>query len=384
MIDLLTQLPNSEDLTKILLDIKFPTIFIFDIKNFKEINLKYRDECGDEVLKKFAQTLNNFAIKQEMQAFRAGDDEFVLLSQKPFELERVEKLLFEIPESLQDLTFPCKGENVKISYNMGISIDHFNVLEKAKIALKVAKAKEQEFMSYSFFAKNLLEENANNLKETITEAIEKEKITPYFQPIFDENKNIKFYEALTRFDDAQTLQSPMLFFNLANQYGFYKDLLRVIFKKISHFLENTNKTISVNIDKQDLLDEDIFSMLISTFKNKNVVFEIDAREFKKNEFNKYASRLKKNNIKILIDNVQSIEEYDGIDMKNIDFIKIHPSITREVNFHNNIDLIKNLKTLDKKIIATGINSENSYKIAKENNLDYFQGFLLGYPEKEIK
>ncbi len=382
MIDPLTTLPDAQSLDALLADVKFPTIFQFDIKNFKNINLVYGDECGDEVLQKFAILLKDFATEHKMSAFRLGDDEFVLLSKFPFEIEKIESLLIAIPEALQDYKLVYQSHEIVIHYHMGISIDHFNTLAKANIALKVAKATDQEYMTYSLFAQNLLDECAQELCNMISNAIEKERVTPYFQPIIDKDGNVVFYEALTRFDDVNNLQSPILFFNLARQFGLYKELLEVILNKIAKTLENSHKTVSINISKYDTEDAAILQMIIEILGDKDIILEVDLKTLEA-DAHVYLSKLKAQHIKILLDNVLSQEECDGIPSNAVDFIKLHPDIIREVNVPKYQDVIATLKQSGKPMIATGINSKQSYEIAKEKGCDYFQGFLIARPKKEI-
>ncbi|WP_331774880.1 EAL domain-containing protein [Sulfurospirillum sp. 1612] len=382
MIDPLTTLPDAQDLDALLANTKFPSIFKLDIKNFKNINLKYGDECGDKVLQTFAHNLKAFAAPHDMDAFRLHNDAFVLLSKAPFELEKIESLLIEIPESLQHKKIIFSGNDVVISYNMGISIDHFNTLLKADIALKVAKAQDQEYMTYSLFAKNLLDENAKALQQLIATAIEKERISPYFQPVVDAHGNRAFCEVLTRFDDADNLQSPILFFNLAHQFGRYKELLEVMLHKLVTILEQKPATVSLNISQQDLEDEAILQMMLSILREKDILFELDIKNFK-DDANASIAKLKAAGIKVLLDNVKSFDVCEGIDFEAIDFIKLHPDTTREVNIQQYQDLVGTLKRYGKPMIATGINSQQSYEIAKAMGCEYFQGFLIARPKKEI-
>ena len=64
MIDKLTKIPSLGALEEAIESFSHPKLMLIDLKNFKELNLKYSDEVGDFVLKEFAKKHNTYYDKK--------------------------------------------------------------------------------------------------------------------------------------------------------------------------------------------------------------------------------------------------------------------------------------------------------------------------------
>ncbi len=90
---------------------------IIDIDNFKQINDQYGHTFGDEVIKYFAQQLNE-AIEDNMMCARLGGDEFVILARYK---EDYEKLYIQLFENLRGVSLINGETRVKVEISMGVS-----------------------------------------------------------------------------------------------------------------------------------------------------------------------------------------------------------------------------------------------------------------------
>ncbi len=96
MIDALTKISSFGAFETKLLTCKSPKLFLVDIKQFQRINLEHGDEGGNFVLCAFSMTLQSFAKANEMEVFRIQDDKFALLMDTPFELSKMERIIFAL------------------------------------------------------------------------------------------------------------------------------------------------------------------------------------------------------------------------------------------------------------------------------------------------
>jgi len=184
MIDTLTHIPSFPAYEQQLLTCKSPKLFLIDIKAFITINLTYGDEAGNAILQMLSSKLEGFATQNELHLFRYKYDQFILLADIPFELSRMEKLIFSLCDVLKKQTYMYEETPIEIEAHMGISFDHFNPLEKALKSLWVAKAEHQPFVTYSEFANTLANESEEKIEQLLKDAIAHERVSLFFSRCF--------------------------------------------------------------------------------------------------------------------------------------------------------------------------------------------------------
>jgi diguanylate cyclase (GGDEF)-like protein/PAS domain S-box-containing protein len=99
-------------------------VMFIDLDNFKEINDTYGHSTGDVLLKKIGERLVNVLRKSDTVA-RMGGDEFLLIIPEMQKFEDAYATAERILKAMQD-PFTCNGNQVKISFSIGIAIypDH--------------------------------------------------------------------------------------------------------------------------------------------------------------------------------------------------------------------------------------------------------------------
>ena len=383
MIDTLTNLASKDILNKKLNHSKHPILFLIDIKDFKLINLKYTDEGGDFVLRSFAESLMVFAQKNDMMVFRVIDDEFALLKDMFFDLDMVEKLLFSLLEFISSKKYSFNDTDITIGTNIGISFDLKNSLQKASLALTLAKKENQPFISYSEFATRLLEEKNDIVSKEIKMALNNGSITPYYQRVIDLEGNEIYQEALIRLSLKESLQPPKFFLEIAKKRGFYLSIVELLSQKIL----STNTAQAVNFSFEDLSDIVLFEYLLKTYKDSNVIFELqgDFQADSKQAINK----LKSVGVRICLDNLETTQILKQFDNSMVDFIKVDGNLIRLLNISEKSkstcrDILKECQRLQCKSIASRINSNTSFEESKKLGFDYFQGFFFGKPTNKLQ
>ena len=381
MIDTLTNISSLNALKATLKEVKHPKLILIDLKEFKELNLKYSDEAGDFVLCEFAKAMSEFAKAQNMSAFRVEEDEFAFVKDMPFDLSSMEKLIFGIADFIKAQKYNYAGKSLSIDAHIGICLDQTNLLEKAKKALKVAQNEDMPFVTYSEFVNRLLEESHEKVCDLLKKAVVIGAITPFFQGVVDENRELIYKEVLLRIVNADSVESPKLFLEIAKKRGFYKQTIESLIKQVT----GTKTTKAINISCEDLYDEKLFSLYIENFKDTDTIFELQNDQFLQDEKAvEKIKELKSNNIKICLDNIDSTEDIKKFD---IDFVKVKGNTIRLLHIDPNAtstckDIISTCKELNIKTIASHINSEGTFEETKKLGFDYFQGYYLGKPKEK--
>ena len=208
---------------------------------------------GNFILCQFAQTLKIFAQDNEMELYRIQDDIFALLLDTPFELAKMERLIFLLCDVLKDLSYTYQGQSILIDAYIGISFDHFEPLAKANKALLVAKAENQPFVTYSEFANMLMSENEEAIENIMKSAIVNEHIVLHVQAVVDRSNQPVYFEGLLRLAYHDTVQSPKLFLKIAKERQCYEQLFQGIVRKALTLATTHQKCLALNISSEDLL-----------------------------------------------------------------------------------------------------------------------------------
>ncbi len=385
MIDALTKISSFGAFEAKLLTCKSPKLFLVDIKQFQRINLEHGDEGGNFVLCAFSMTLQSFAKANEMEVFRIQDDKFALLMDTPFELSKMERIIFALSDTIERLSYAYHNRDIHIEVHIGISFDHFEPLVKVQKALLVAKAENQPFVTYSEFANILMSENEEAIESMMKSAIESGQIVLHFQSIVDHNEQPFYYEALLRLAYHQTLQSPKLFLKIAKERHFYDTLFESIANKVAEFSVQTGLRLALNLAAEDLLDAHHVDYLKNCFSGKNIVLEVYCEKDSPFEaLKKVILELKQAGIMIALDNVKTPELIKAFKEGTIDVIKIHGDLIRNIALYETpqrtcqkmVELAKQKKI---RIVATQLNSKTILEAARNLDFDLFQGYMFEQP-----
>lgn len=385
MIDSLTNVSSLGAFEAKLLTCKSPKLFLVDIKQFKNINLAFGDEGGNFVLCAFSLTLQSFARAKEMELFRIYDDKFALLLDTPFELSKMENLIFALSEEMERLSFAYQNRNIEVEAHIGISFDHFEPLEKAQKALLVAKAENQPFVTYSEFANVLMSENEEAMEAMMKSAIENGQIVLHFQAIVDQNEEPFYYEALLRLAYHQTLQSPKLFLKIAKERNLYDALFESIAQKVAQLCDQTKLRLAVNLSSEDLLNSNRMAFLKTCLAGKNIVLEIQyEKDSPMNALKSAIRELKEAGFMIALDNVDRIELINVFEQGLIDVVKVHGDLIRNLALDASAQLTcKSLVVLAQskhiQSVATHLNAKAVVEAARELEFDLFQGYIFEQP-----
>ncbi len=229
--------------------------------------------------------------------------------------------------------------------------------------------------------------------EIIKHALKNDLVTPYFQGIYDNNKNNFFaYEALMRLQttDGKVL-SPAEFLEVSKKHDLYLDLSRnMVFKILDMFAERT-ETISINISSIDInsaeLTQEVFNRLDKMKNPGHFIFElVETEKFASQEnLRLFIRKLRKYGVKIAIDDFGSgYSNFIEIGNLEIDYIKINGSLMElldtDVSYNQILESIFFLsKKMQVDLIAEAVETSAVQKKLINYGIRYSQGFLFSRP-----
>jgi len=397
--DELTGLSNRNALFKELKNNQNSFVAIFNIRNFKEINDAFGFETGNYILKGLADQYAPYIQDKSYMTFRVGSDEFAIInSDKNISTAAFEKFVVEILDKIEHTVFNLENENITISVDMyaGVCFDRDKKLEKADMALGLAKKHRKEFVVYSQ-EKNTKETHINNIEiiNKVTNALANDNIIVYYQPIVDKQEKINKYEALVRMKDGDEILSPFFFLDISQRTKHYSSISKIIIEKTFAKFKDLDYSFSINLTADDILNEDIYTLIKNSMQNcqtpSKVVFELVESDdlYHLPEIEEFIEMVKEMGAQIAIDDFGTGYSNFSYMMKiKPNYLKIDGSLIK--NLDSDINAHKIVKTivlfaneLGIKTIAEFVHSKEIFEACKELGIDEFQGYYFSEPKEQV-
>jgi len=408
LVDSLTSLPNRRYFFKFLENSireskikhsKFAILFL-DIKGFKFINDFYGNEIGDYVLQTIANRIKKISFSDSFIA-RIGADQFVILIKN---FKNKEEIKYYINHFITILESPIKFEGYFIEVNLLVGVSIFpndgntkdELLQAADLALY--ELKTQESGNVLFFSQelklNFLE--AKILEKDLSNALKNNELFLVYQPKIDsQNNKIVGVEALLRWKHHKfglipnSKWIPILENSKSlKEIGIWvlQKALEDIYKLNKEF--NLNLKVSINVDIKELTNDYYQKeiMKLSLNKRKILILELLERKAIKywDELFKIREYFKKLSIKFSFDDFGTGNTTLKYLTKLLpDEIKIDRSFVMNIHISNNKIITKAIiamaKSLDIKVVAEGVETEDELKVLNELGCFVIQGFLFAKP-----
>ncbi|NPU99806.1 MAG: bifunctional diguanylate cyclase/phosphodiesterase [Brevinematales bacterium] len=394
--DQLTRLPNRTALVCDIRNSKVSHLILINIDGFKELNDFYGHPGGDEILKQVAQSLEERA--HSGRVYRLYADEFAILIDKQMKPDELNYIIENIRLHFKRDSFKLEAEEIKINVTMGISEGNAKLLEMADIALGMAK-KEHIGYKYAMDWEKIYSEYGENLAilKTLRNAIDNDRIVPYFQPIYDNRtRKIEKFETLVRvIDDEGKVIPPLLFLDIAKKTKLYPYITKTMIKKSFEKFYHTPWQFSINLSVDDINDYDTSEYIQLSLKESGmanqVVFEITESEGIENfdTVSEFISQVKELGCKIAIDDFGTgYSNFSYLISLNVDFLKIDASLIRNLPSDKNLQIIvETIVSFSHRLgistIAEFVHSSEVQDKVVSMGIHHSQGYFIGKPDKEI-
>nr|WP_314788574.1 bifunctional diguanylate cyclase/phosphodiesterase [uncultured Campylobacter sp.] len=400
--DSLTGLPNKTALERDLEAMKSPKIIIVDIDEFRKMNNYFGTAVCDRILVRMTQISQKFADDNNMAVYRVGPDQFAFIEDAAFFIDRYEDLATELLDNIKGLVVDITaldGEQseIEIHCTVGFALDETDTFKKAMVALEFAKQSGKDYFCYF---KNI--DDTPQYAEQITRsnmirnAIINDRIVPFYQPIFNKEKQIVKHETLIRIQNSNEIISPSVFLEVSKRIKRYTDIEKMLIEKSFKLIADRPDTvISVNLSGRDMTDGDVSVFIIEKLNKYKVagrvIFEILEDENVENieRIGTFIERVRRMGVKIAIDDFGSgYSNFSYILKLKPDYIKIDGSIIKNIDTSEDSRAIAGAiiafaKKLDITVIAEFVRSKEVFDACVELGVDEFQGFYLGEPRDSL-
>ena len=401
-IDGLTKLRSRNRLLKDIKNAHNPSIILIDINAFRTINELYGVDVGNEVLINFAFLLRDFAKNRDFNVYRISGDEFVFFKDVPrTDIGTCAQLLDTLFDTLKNsrIFISSLQEMVYVDITVGASFNKENPLGTADIALNRAKQLHQPYVIFHNELDSIKEvAYGAQWKKKIINGLQTDAFLPFFQPIVDRDGNIVKYEALMRFRQENGKVSyiaPFEFLDIAIKTRHYNEISQMTLFKSLHVCAKNNVDISLNLSCQDILNKPLHVLLKQYIcENKighRLIFEIVESQNIQDyaTVNDFIAEFEALGVRFAIDDFGTgFSNFSHICELSPHFIKIDGSLIRNLDTDKkSYELVKAIvffsKELGIKTVAEFVHSKEVFDVARELEIDFFQGYYFGAPKEAI-
>ena len=380
-------------------------VFVLDILRFKSINDAFGRQGGDDLLKQIAERLINIGGGGADRFARIGPDRFAVVATDLDSAQRTGRYAIQKLDAIFHPPFTISDHNVTVSAKLGIALfpvdgaDAETLLRNAEAALKKAKAKGETFL---FFTQAMTERVAErlSLEHRLRQAVDNEEFVLHYQPkVSLATGKLTGAEALIRWNDPATgLVLPGIFISILEETHLIQEVGRwAVHTAIDdylrwHDLGIAAVPIAVNVSALQLRNHtfmDEVRQIVASDVRAAEGLELEITESMIMDDIEQAivtlREFRAMGVSIAIDDFGTgFSSLAYLSKLPIDTLKIDRAfVTDMTTGAQGIALVKTIITLahslQLKVVAEGVETEEQSRLLKSMRCDEMQGYLLSKP-----
>lgn len=386
-------------------DTRFSVLFM-DIDGFKNINDGLGHAVGDKLLARFAWRVKKLLGPDETLA-RLGGDEFTIL----LPLVQNDTHALQVANRIQsDLIrpFTIDSHDLFISVSIGVinapdgASDASDILRDAETAMYHAKSGGRA--RSEIFQPDMHKDASERIKleNDLKKAVEVGEFEPYYQPIVSMSTGrIVGFEALIRWNHpVQGLVSPARFIPLAEETELIipigEFMLEQACKQVAiwqrRFPEHRALTMSVNMSVVQMTRPGIASEIMSILSASQIAPETLKIEITESGLmnnvgraSELLSDLEETGVSLMIDDFGTgYSSLSHLHQFPFHYLKIDRSFVSTMERkQENTELVRSIismaHTLDKQVVAEGVETEAQLAQLRQLGCEFAQGYFLSRP-----
>lgn len=382
-------------------------LLLCDIRQFRHINNVYGTDSGDKILQQTSERLR-MLTNDPVNVARLSNDTFAMILHDVKDATGIGYMFENSFFPTLNKEFQVDSKKIQVKFTGGIAVapnDGTNaesLYKNAEAALKKAKSEGHQFLFYqpemtARIAETLLIENK------LRNALMKDQFLLHYQPkIQAVTRKITGFEALIRWNDPELgLIPPGKFIPILEESGLILEVGKwVIQTAISDYIRWEKKgyqvpKIAVNVSQLQLMAPDFVDTIneeISVFRKKKPIDIEITESLLMTDIEQNISKLsliQASGVNIAIDDFGTgYSSLSYISRLPIDVLKIDRSFVQPISDDADkmslVTAIINLAhSLNLKVVAEGVETEEQAKILQLLKCDEMQGFLFYKPMPSI-
>jgi diguanylate cyclase (GGDEF)-like protein len=377
-------------------------LIILDIRDFRELNHSFGEDCGDTILQAIYKRLINIS-EAGSSVYYLGNDEFCIVLDSIMSAG-IAVIQTEAALSIFKQIFEWNNHSLKVTVNAGVAYNYEShqdanqLLYDAEIALKQAKQLNAPYQILGKHDQSQSDKVKWEMLESLHKAISEDELTLYYQPkvnLLGKDTNKSDAEVLVRWQNQiHGLISPATTLPLIEHLGSETDLLKWLLSAALKNLHNLgcNHRVSVNVPAKSVTTPELLEIIIEALEIWPVepsclTIEINEDFFiqdKEKAFD-YLSKIRALGVRVAIydfgTGYSSLAYFKHIpaDELKIDQAFIQNMLTSQDDRNIVKFIIELAHSFNLTVVAEGAEDKETISLLKNMRCDYVQGFAIAKP-----
>jgi diguanylate cyclase (GGDEF)-like protein/PAS domain S-box-containing protein len=379
-------------------------VLFLDLDGFKHINDSLGHPTGDKLLQCIAKRLRD-CVRAPDTVSRQGGDEFVVLLQGVQEAEDAIVAANRIMEAVAIPHF-VEGHELHVTTSIGVSLypgdghDAETLIKNADTAMY--QAKESGRQGYKFFRPemNVRAVERQSIEEGLRSALERKEFSLHYQPKIDlKTGEISGVEALIRWNHpVRGMVPPLQFIPIAEDCGSILPIGAWVFREACTQARAWRDaglpvmTMAINVSAVQFRSEDFLERMFAIISEVGIDPTLIEVEITESVLMKHAEvattilhALRDKGVRVSVDDFGT--GYSSLSYLRkfpLDALKIDQSFVRQITPKpaeaGIVSAIISMgQSLNLRVIAEGVETEEDLAFLKAHNCDEAQGYLFSRP-----
>ena len=372
-------------------------IIFHNIKNFKIVNEVFGNEFGDHVLRRVAVWISTDMPEDTVYGRLGGDTFGVCMPAEDFDPDLIEGALTGAVIRQGPIEYAVQihlGVYEVTDPEMDVSV----MFDRARLALSTISDNFQRHIAWYDDRMRMNVIRRQQLSGQLTDAIAKQQVVPYLQPITDREGRVVGAEALVRWIHPERgMLYPADFVSVFEDNGMIAEMDRAIWHSVCEILKAWQEThpdlfISVNISPKDFYFMDVAEEIRELVREfglppEKLRLEITETVMMTDEEKhlKVINELRETGFLVEMDDFGS--GYSSLNMLKdmpLDVLKIDMKfLSRSDEEKKTRRILKGIVNLSEDLgytsLIEGVETEEQYKLMADMGCMLFQGYYIAQP-----
>jgi diguanylate cyclase (GGDEF)-like protein len=383
---------------------------VVDIDNFRAINDRFGSDIGDETLRTVSGRLRA-TVREKDSCARFSGDMFAVIATDLSEAEGAALVAERIVESMSQPIQAGGNDEIRLHVSVGVALYPNDARAPSQLLANadaaMYRAQKSAESSYCFFVEtmNSVMHARLSMETQLRRAVDEKRFVLEFQPRYrTSDRTLTGFEALLRWiDESGKRRLPPDFIAVADRTGLLTPLGRWIIetacKQIAQWRDEgyIPVPVALNVSSRQFIQADLLKSIVELTKTYEIdpaMIEIEVSEEiamrdperALGQFYRFAEA----GIGLTLDHFAaantSLRYLKRFPVQRIKLSKALFNIALDEQPENSIlqPAIRLCKSLNRKVVAVGVETEDQLAVLQSADCDELQGFLLSPPVDAIE
>ncbi|WP_417803913.1 EAL domain-containing protein [Thalassospira lucentensis] len=389
---------------------KLLSVLVVDIDNFRAVNDRFGADVGDETLRTISGRLRA-TVREKDTCARFSGDMFAIIATDLSEAEGAALVAERVVEAISQPIPSGNGEDIRLHVSVGVALYPNDARAPSQLLANadaaMYRAQKSAESSYCFFVEtmNNVMHARLSMETQLRRAVDEKRFVLEYQPRYrTSDQSLTGFEALLRWiDESGKRRLPADFIEVADRTGLLSPLGRWIIetacKQIAAWRDAgyAPLPIALNVSSRQFIQADLIKNIIDLtgeYEIDPAMIEIEVSEDVVMRDPERALgqfyRFSEAGIGLTLDHFASgntsLRYLKRFPVQRIKLAKSLFDFALDEQAENSIlqPAIRLCKSLNRKVVAVGVETEEQLAILKAADCDEMQGFLLSRPVDAIE